>query len=379
MLEVFLLFYKPIQLEEDTLTIWVPVNENTDLSKYDKISNKFTEDFSDIRVEIIGVAEENYKEEILLAKENGKLPDLFRSDLLPNDYIEYTKEIDELFNFIDIENFHFLDQYERWFPDKKQVPLGFNTNVLYAHAGLADDAQVRLYSNRFDKSNFYDTEKKYLDIYSYWFCINSNQYDEYILAIDNSAEYSYIDNEIFLNEEAIQCILDLYSIFDMQGLDMKNIDENLFCENEVGFLYGDTSIYNIVQNSLPGYYKVLPPPGDGMVSGEFTDKWSVSVNSTKNRQLASIIFLSYMLSDYAQDYLILQSNNSLPIRKETFERYIESNIDLEFLASYVDDIVYDEKNDKIINLFNRELAEYLTNTENPTKSSIENYIKKYSN
>lgn len=375
----FLFLYKPVQLEPDTLTIWVPVEENTDMSEYEKLANKFIQDFEDVNVDIVEVPKEIYSNEILKSKENGTLPDLYRSDLLNDEYLGFSTEMDDLFDFIDIDEFYFLDQYEIWFPNKKQMPLGFNAYVLYSHAGLAEDAGVKLSTDHIDKKDFFNSESKYTGIYSYWFYIDSNYYDEFVRSIDSSAKYDFTEGEASLNNEALQSVIDLHSAFIAQELSMDIDGENMFYEDEVGFMFSDTSKYNKIQNALPGYYQVLPPPGDGTPSGDFTEKWSISDSSSKNRQLGATIFLSYMLSDYAQDYLILQGNKSIPIRRETFERYIGINKELDFLNDLVLDISFNEQGKNLINEFNTNLRSGFLNNANCSIEKLEEYISNYNN
>ena len=86
-----------------------------------------------------------------------------------------------------------------------------------------------------------------------------------------------------------------------------------------------------VQQKWPGYYAVIPYYEEGHLSGEFTDEWSINASESENQQKIAMLFLHFLLSDYAQNYMHVQQDMHFPVNKKALEQYIEINQDYDFL------------------------------------------------
>lgn len=121
-------------------------------------------------------------------------------------------------------------------------------------------------------------------------------------------------------------------------------DVNSFCIGNAketflareAFVYMGTSAdYFDIQESMPGEYSVMFPDC-GISVYQYGMVWSI-VDGEKTDEEAAEGFLSYLTSDFAQEYLFVQSKSDfLPISKSVMDVYLSVYSELEGLSEYLE-------------------------------------------
>lgn len=122
----------------------------------------------------------------------------------------------------------------------------------------------------------------------------------------------------------------------------ENVDS--FCVNDAKenflsravFVYlGTSSDYFDIQESMPGEYTVMFPECGASVY-QYGLTWSV-VDGEKTDEEAAKGFLSYLTSDFAQEYLFVQNRSgALPISKSVMDVYLSVYSELQGLSEYLE-------------------------------------------
>lgn len=143
-------------LAEAEVSLWVPMKAGmaeTDMEAvYETMIAEFEKDYPQITFEVSYVQEDEYEERMEEALETGELPTLFESSSLGKNLKNNCEPLNDILNRIDLEEYYYLDWYEKYFPEKNQLPLGFEAFVLYGNTTVADQGDAFLSSN--DRESF---------------------------------------------------------------------------------------------------------------------------------------------------------------------------------------------------------------------------------
>ncbi|MEY8338310.1 protein kinase [Lachnospiraceae bacterium 62-35] len=145
-------------LAKADVSIWIPVREgrteDEEKDIFREMAAEFAKDYPDITFQVSFIPEEEYDDQVEEALESGKLPSMFESSGLPEDSLSKAAEpLSDILERLDWEEYYFLNQYEDYFPDKKQMPLGFQAGVLYGNSKKLDSLS---FPKKNDEQGFLD-------------------------------------------------------------------------------------------------------------------------------------------------------------------------------------------------------------------------------
>ena len=284
------------------ISLWYPLSGDSVMDEaknaaYDAIKTEFESSYPKVRVEVVAIPREDYESRIREAGESGTLPTLFESTGIDASLLGSAADLGNVVKQLNGSEYketqpcYFYDRYSGFFPDKKQLPLGFIAPVIYINTTLleVESNGVR------DVSQLAARE----------LVIGSADTQAFILAFGQAAFTTEDDaKEIFLSGGA-----DAY--------------------------FSDTAEYYDVQEALPARYKLLRVDSDYLY-GTFSDMWSIGGGGGKAKKAAEA-FMLFMLSDYAQDYLFVQNRNeALPINSNVLELYSNVYNDFEDFFTNID-------------------------------------------
>lgn len=107
---------------------------------------------------------------------------------------------------------------------------------------------------------------------------------------------------------------------------------------ETGMLFDWGTSLRSVQDIWSGYYEVIPFTPKGRIEGYLAEEWCVDKEASENDKNIAMLFLHFLLSDYAQNYLHVQQDAYLPINKAALEQYLSINQDYSFLSKKMKNI-----------------------------------------
>ena len=251
-------------------------NAEEDEKKEEALSSiikEFKVSFPNVEIDVQTYAEDKYKAAVLDGGEGENTPILFESSGLNLAELENTLDLGKMVEQLDNSEYYFLDQYNTYFPGKKQFPLGFEAPVIYLNKTLSG----------FDEKGI------------------ENLND--LLGVESTAEVDFVTDKM---EDA----------------------KNLFLEGKASAYLSTTALFFDVQSALPARYNLIRVETDD-VFAEFTDLWSINQCSKNERKVAER-FLRYLVSDNAQDYLYIRGHSrNLPINKYVLGVFCEVYDDFE--------------------------------------------------
>ena len=275
-------------LPDSSITLWYSLSDDETAneakkSAYDSIIEAFNTGFLNVKIEAKSFHYDDYILALKDALEQKNLPSLFESTGLDAEYLNEASNLNDVVKQIDAANeCNFFDKYSSYFPDSKQIPLGFNAPAVYANSILVN----------FDLKSI----KELNDIVE----LKSNA--DFMVSINPKNEDAFV--KIFGD--------------DLTNNSKVIIEDSMIqFFNEKACVYlSNTSDFFKVQAALPARYKIASLSGND-VSCEFSDLFSIGKCSSNEKKAAERLLL-FMLSDNAQDFLhIRNKSNSLPINKKT--------------------------------------------------------------
>jgi serine/threonine protein kinase len=135
--------YETASLTETTLQMWVrdlPSTDGLDTREkteefYDLLLEQFREDYPKVTVVLTAMERDTYTKTLQNALESGTGPDLFESP--ENVNLDSYKERTSAFfknNPVETANYYYLENYESYFPEQKDIPIAVNVPVVYENA-----------------------------------------------------------------------------------------------------------------------------------------------------------------------------------------------------------------------------------------------------
>ena len=274
-------------LKPADISVWISVKDNSSEEEAMKaVIADFTAKFPDVKIDLEAIPEEQYARRLESAAKRGELPTLFESSGLSEQVLDEAIDLDNVLRSGQAEECLFLDQYNKYYDGKKQIPLGFEAPLAFVvtNGPAAID---------YDKNFFQDLSDFGSDT-------NIAVDDRYLPLLD--ANFKKISGEAantFLDEE----------------------------KNTSPVMLSSTMEINEVRNLLIRFEKTYVYYQAKKIYCRFLYEWSIS-KCEKDEQRAAETLLSWMLGNVYQQYLMIKeaSDGQIPINKVCFEEKIQSRI-----------------------------------------------------
>lgn len=271
-------------LEPADIVVWFSVADgSSEEDALRAIKNDFEQKYEGVTVEVVAIPESEYESRIIEAAEQGKLPTLFESSDLPENVIRQATDLDNVLASDQFKNAMFLDQYEDYYSDKKQMPLAIEVPVAYV---ITSGASCIDYSNQyFDDVADFDAKN---------------------IACDDR----YIDL--------------LQANFNVEGLQEKEsfLNNN---KNTSPVMLSSTMALNEIRTTLTNYEKTYVYYDSAEIGCRYIYEWSIGSGNEAEIKAAERL-LSWMLGNVYQSYLMVSECNDgqIPVNAICFETKIQS-------------------------------------------------------
>lgn len=286
------------------IAVWFSVSEGS--SEEDAmmaIKKDFEQKYEGVTVDFVAIPEAEYKDRIRKAAEQGELPALFESSGLPDDILDKARDLDKVLASDQFKNAMFLDQYKKYYDNKKQMPLAIEVPVAYV---VTSGASCIDYSEKYFES----------------------------ISDFGSANIAYDD----------RCTNLLKSNFDISDFCYKEkfLDNS---KNTSPVLLSSTMMLNEIRKTLTNYEKTYVYYNTDEIQCRYIYEWSIG-NGNKDEIKAAERLLSWMLGNVYQSYLMISECNDgqIPVNAICFESKIQSKY-LEALSDIYKKFVFVGKDD----------------------------------
>jgi serine/threonine protein kinase len=163
-----------------------------------------------------------------------------------------------------------------------------------------------------------------------------------VVSLLNKDEYYFLKDyaQVYTNKKVLPTGFSVPVVYGNTVLmDSKTVqktnDEIKYLAKENTFFIGSSGEYELVQESIPGVYVVMPVLGEE-VAAFYTDIWSVSAQGNQAQINAGKRLLYYFLGERAQDVYFVQHMEGLPMNKTMLEAYMDVNGEMDFLGDYAE-------------------------------------------
>ena len=271
-------------LEPADIVVWFSVtDDSTEEDAIKAIKADFEQKYEGVTVEVVAIPESEYESRLREAANNGNLPTLFESSGLPAFILKKATDLDNVIASEQFENAMFLDQYQDYYDDKKQMPLAIEIPVAYV---VTNGASCVDYSDKYFKrlGNF------------------------------DSKNISYDDRHSDL----------LAKNFDLTGLCGREEFLNNIA-NTSPVMLSSTMKLNEVRTILTNYEKTYVYYNNDEIHCNYIYEWSIGDGNEAEIKAAERL-LSWMLGNVYQSYLMISECNDgqIPVNAICFESKVQS-------------------------------------------------------
>lgn len=420
----FTLFHSkgPLQvtLEEDTISVWVPVEEDSmetvtltnESVEEDRIvqerdifhdvietvsvflTDKEFEDNANITVQVVPIKQLEYEkayEDAMEGKSEKELPVLFSTDYFTKDYKNTYADLGNLYESLNKEDYYFLQNYKEYFPTEKEIPMGFDTLFLYMRR------QVKMKGTAFEKTAMGSTEvdlvKDILD-----------RADEVSSLADfvgwdhrQFANTFYLLNKdiVFGKSMKMDAIIEYAKIIRNMQEEVKDkhggeMSEKWFdsYDSDLAGIISDSTLLksdNGVITAAKGNYEMKLLTKEGKSLAVFKDIYAINEDATENQKNAAMRLLAYMLTGNAQSLHYQQHKRAFPVLQETFQSYMDSEsqfkelmkVPMLDLGTDFDSMIVDGKRHGMLYRTNLDLQENIFGKKTLSSDQVEQYLSDY--
>lgn len=259
-------------------------------SALDKIVQTFTDEYSNVMVNLTSVDYSDYTSTLETAIKSGDAPEVFESTGLTDFASMGSPAMSEGLNNLEEDSY-----YSDLLGFDAQYPTGIVVPVIYINTTMESVEEIS--------------------------------------DIDQLNDICKADNQYFVVKESST---DMYAALYGTGIAdyVTDTARDEFFAREACIYFGDSSDYFDVQNTLPGEYSLLMPTTENATYRNGTT-WSMSEQDEDTKKSATAL-LAYFTSDLAQDYFHIQNQSgNLPIVRSSLKEFVGVYDELAAIEEYL--------------------------------------------
>lgn len=266
-------------LADATISVWFSVADGSNEEKaIQSIVEDFKSKFPNVDIVVRAIPEENYVSEIEHAAANGTLPSLFESTDVSDATLTNALDISNVLNSEQAKSCLFLSQYQRYYSDKKRIPLAIEIPMAY------------VITNGHTSVSYSDVYFGSIDAFGGNAPIAADS--RYVGLLDKNFNVTGLSSETtFLNNE----------------------------ENTSAVLLSSSMALNEVRETLTSYEKTYVFYNSSKIHCDFIYEWSLGGGNENERHAAERL-LSWMLGNAYQNTLMISmcSDGQIPVNETCF-------------------------------------------------------------
>lgn len=289
-----------VVLAKTELEVWIPATQGQDVTEageeFEKMISEYKNNYPQIKINVTAMEMGEYENRLDAAAKDNKLPDLFDSSCLGNQYYDKMDTLEDSYQLLDTDQYFYLSDYKKYFPSMKQMPLSFQLPILSVSS---IDQNIKIP----DKFQTYEDLK-----------LNG----EYNYAVNS------LDFQMYEDLTDKDCLTRFEEIADKSGMNYMADGYKMFTNQEVSYYLTDTSEYQKLLDDIPGQFQIVFVDSQN-IKGRFDHLFSVALDKPDKNRKAAKRLVYYLLSENAQDVLCVQNAEGLPINKRMSKEYANIN------------------------------------------------------
>ena len=269
------------------ISVWFSVEEGSSEEKaMEVVKENFESTFTNVKVELKAIPASDYEAELEKAANEGELPTLFESTGVSAQILSKAQDLDKVIGSEQFKEALFLDKYNNYYDNKKQVPLAIEVPVAYVitKGNTSIDYSDKYFGNLSDFGDdvIISGDERYSDMLE-----------------RNFSDYSFSSSQEFFNSEG----------------------------NTSPVLISSTMMQSEIKNKLNYSHSCVYYDSDNIYC-DFTYEWSIG-GGTNSETAAAEKLLSWMLGNVYQQNLMIGycSDGQIPVNPNGFFAKIDSKKD----------------------------------------------------
>ncbi len=269
------------------ITVWFSVDEGSNEEKaMEAVKENFESTFTNVKVELKAIPASDYAVELEKAANEGKLPTLFESTGVSAPILSKAQDLDKVIGSEQFKEALFLDKYNNYYDNKKQVPLAIEVPVAYV---ITNGNTSIEYSEKYFR--------------------NLSDFGDDVI-ISGDERYPVMLERNFRD----YCFSSSWEFFNSEG-------------NTSPVLISSTMMQGEIKNKLNYPHSCVYYDSDTIYC-DFTYEWSIG-GGTDSETAAAEKLLSWMLGNVYQQNLMIRycSDGQIPVNPTSFYAKIDSKKD----------------------------------------------------
>lgn len=270
------------------ISVWFSVEEGSSEEKaMEVVKENFESTFTNVKVELKAIPASDYEAELEKSANEGELPTLFESTGVSAQILSKAQDLDKVIGSEQFKKALFLDKYNNYYDNKKQVPLAIEVPVAYVITNG-------------------NTSIDYSDKY-----------------FGNLSDFG--DDVIISGDERYSDMLERNFGYYRFG----SSQEFLISESKTSpVLISSTMTLSEIKNNLLKYPFSCVYYDSDIIYCDFTYEWSIG-GGTDSETAAAEKLLSWMLGNVYQQILMKEycSDGQVPVNPESFDEITNSKKD----------------------------------------------------
>lgn len=312
-----------VDLPPTIISIWIPASDaETDekTAMLEDMVARFKEDQPNVSVEITCIPKGEYESRLLEAMEADSMPTIFSSDGMDETILEAAATITEVFQYIDVNEFYFLKDYEQYSPDEQKIPMGFSVPVVYVRRGMGVDIDTVVVED-------YEQLRSGENPLNYY--IEPEICNQVWCGFDGAA----FNGDLSEGAKELQAVY----ITDLEAGSCEAEDKaagmQMFMDGEITYYVGSTEDFRTMNQNMAGLYEMRPLDSE-VIIGQFTDYYSINGQASREDRHAAAMLLSYMLAAGPQKTMHIIHKNAMPLNQSAYEEFINNNGKFQIVSDY---------------------------------------------
>lgn len=327
-----------------------------------KITQEFNQSSINVDIDLKFVS----KQAILDAAGTVNMPDMYIVEDYSGVLDKNSEDLQKMLDSLRVSEVYFLDDYSTYFPTNRVIPLGFDLPfcAVNDYSMFLTDGELKTdFISGQDLLRLNDNlvSEGLNGVY-----IEDTTFENMLFALDTpivgvknvDGIERVVMEDMVTFEENLNTLVSVSDASGITDLDVEELLEFTGDLDEFGAIDVNrfsaqvlplTSVYHL-RDTLPYYRLVAVTNTEGNLLGEFSNFCGVNKNSQYKKQEAAMVFIIFLLDEYAQGCMYLEHESELPLNKVIAGKLIEGSTDFSYLTERINDVrfsgslVEEEKN-----------------------------------
>ena len=309
--------YQAEHLNAAAIDLWYPQSEDEGkdgyLKDFEPMLENYRAAYGDVEVRVTGIPAGEYEKKLEEALKEGNAPDIFESTALDgaqwNDRLAALEDPNGfLTNRNWLEDYLFMEDYEKSFPEHKKLPLSVQIPVIYSDTALtgSEGTDTVLMTGTDELAEILSDSSSYaVKPEAAW------MYADLASGLQTKRGYEDFVVSVELREDGEN---------SEKTLEEEEKEREKKFKGKAKYYLSDSADYAKVQADMPGLYQIYLFSGT-TVKARFDHLFSVSADSSPDEQKAAVRLVYYLMSEENQQTLNIRGKCGIPVHKGALGDY----------------------------------------------------------